>query len=201
MIDKIDIVINENDKLLNNIPMYESFIFQLFKDIAINNDIDLSKLTQSKFSFIVSCIGDAFYKKNKELLTINNDGFMYDANKIIIAINIYKKLLYLYDMQYYDNDLCDFLGVAYDTLTKWKRGERLNPKVIDIIKMLYDIKADTHEKHMTSGKINPMAELAYLNHHFNYTNSPVSDNETKQAVASLPKLDGNLSLSDGQTDI
>ena len=59
---------------------------------------------------------------------------------------------------------------------------------MQITQKLAEIRKETHEKHMTSGKVNPMAELAYLNHHENYTNRPEEHEEERKEITSLPKL-------------
>ena len=64
----------------------------------------------------------------------------------------------------------------------------------DLLKRIYNDMKGTHERRMSSSGVNPVAELAILNHHFNYTNRPMETEQRTVEQNNLPKL----SLSDGQ---
>ena len=75
-----------------------------------------------------------------------------------------------------------------------KQGERVSIKYFDLLKRIYNDMKGTHERRMSSSGVNPVAELAILNHHFNYTNRPMETEQRTVEQNNLPKL----SLSDGQ---
>lgn len=179
------IVFDDNSLLLSNPNNYYLFMLDKIKQIALDNKIDIDNINQFNFSFICICIGD-FYKNNPDLLMLNKKA--YDSNKIELALDIFIKLLYQFGLTLYETDFIYFVGIDPVTFHNWKMGAGVTPKYVNVFKKLYSMRKESHEKHMTSGKVNPMAELAYLNHHENYTAKPEQQTEQAQSFGTLPRL-------------
>ena len=68
-------------------------------------------------------------------------------------------------------------------------GEGVTLPAFDLAKKLYSDMKSTHERRMSGGQgVNPVSELAILNHHFNYTNAPQGQQQQEKVVHSLPRL-------------